>query len=162
MVKKSGLVAKKRIKKFGKGAKFKRDLPAKKNNENADDFVKPSLDDLMQKQAQDASESSDLSDNENEDYNEPDLSIKIGKNNVNDSGSDDDSTNEFESHKESLVKLKDLDPEFYQFLEENDRKLLQFNDSDVSGDENEDDKLHKPTGDLDIASDESDFEVNTS
>ncbi|XP_017043919.2 nucleolar complex protein 2 homolog, partial [Drosophila ficusphila] len=81
------------------------------------------------------------------------------------------------SHEKELEGLKDIDPEFYDFLKKNDKKLLDFNllDSDDEDDEveetkgktaeeNEDDdeedeeKYHKPSEDLAVASDESDFE----
>ncbi|XP_017082525.2 nucleolar complex protein 2 homolog [Drosophila eugracilis] len=81
------------------------------------------------------------------------------------------------SHQEELEGLKDLDPEFYDFLKKNDKKLLEFNllDSDeeedeeeiVKGkkasaesedDEDDEEKYHKPSEDLAVASDESDFE----
>lgn len=88
-------------------------------------------------------------------------------------------TDDAKDHKSSLNKLKEIDPEFYKYLEQNDKKLLKFdadagdsNDEDDDGlddnenDEDEDDdsdderggKLHKPTGELEAASDESDFE----
>lgn len=68
---------------------------------------------------------------------------------------------EVESHKKSLAKLKETDPEFYKFLEENDKKLLKF---DISDDEQEDEehKVHIPSGELEVASDESDFEADDS
>lgn len=71
---------------------------------------------------------------------------------------------EFKSHKQSLNKLKQIDPEFYKFLEENDKKLLNFNvsdseaeDDDDDNDEEKQDAIHKPSEELEVASDEDDF-----
>ncbi|XP_033226481.1 nucleolar complex protein 2 homolog [Belonocnema kinseyi] len=64
-----------------------------------------------------------------------------------------------EEHKKSLMKLKDTDPEFYSFLKQNDKNLLDFDVSDneeCSDDEN--DSRHIPNANLEIASDESDYE----
>ncbi|XP_066261385.1 nucleolar complex protein 2 [Euwallacea similis] len=67
-----------------------------------------------------------------------------------------------EKHKQDLIKLKKTDPEFYKFLQENDKKLLQFSVSDEEAEDSdkdeEEDFIHRPNEDLEVASDESDFE----
>lgn len=83
-------------------------------------------------------------------------------------GTDSEPEQDEQKHKEALKRLKNVDPEFYQFLEQNDKKLLKFgadfDGTDPEGgseDEKESDleeALHKP-GQLEVASDESDFEA---
>lgn len=54
-------------------------------------------------------------------------------------------------HKLDLQKLKETDPEFFSFLKENDRELLEFDDSDEEQSDSEDeDKLHKPPEALEV------------
>ncbi|XP_015123285.1 nucleolar complex protein 2 homolog [Diachasma alloeum] len=64
------------------------------------------------------------------------------------------------AHKKSLQKLQDTDPEFYEFLKQNDKKLLNFDLSDQEDceDENEnaDEEVHVPSENLQVASDEDD------
>merc|ERR1711913_55838 len=58
-----------------------------------------------------------------------------------------------------LASLKEKDPEFHKFLEENDGELLNFDES--SSDEDEDDKIdpvHKLPDSLEVASDDSDYD----
>lgn len=63
-------------------------------------------------------------------------------------------------HKKSLMKLKQTDPEFYSYLKENDKSLLEFNiddddNNDIDDDDdksslNDFDKRHVPNTHLEV------------
>lgn len=65
------------------------------------------------------------------------------------------------SVKKSMGKLKETDPELFKFLQQNDKKLLNFSaeadESEQEVSEDEEENVHKPT-ELEVASDESDYE----
>lgn len=84
---------------------------------------------------------------------------------VDESDSDDDVVDELaeKSHKKALGNLQTTDPELFKFLEQNDRKLLNFGEEadepeEHNESEDEGEAVHKPVDALEIASDESDYE----
>jgi len=65
--------------------------------------------------------------------------------------------------KSYINSLQDKDPEFYEFLKENDEELLNFDESsdEDDADEEEEGPVHQLPEKLEVASDESDFEDDT-
>ncbi|KZC06791.1 PREDICTED: nucleolar complex protein 2 homolog [Dufourea novaeangliae] len=104
----------------------------------------------------------------NQDF-ETDVNVNDNNDEVEESIHNDDPESSDEDvdpiqHKKSLMKLKQTDPEFYSYLKENDKSLLEFNISDDDNndidDGNETERRHIPNTDLEVASDESDYEVD--
>lgn len=64
------------------------------------------------------------------------------------------------AHKQSLNNLQKTDPELFKFLEQNDKKLLNFGMEvdEPEMEDKDDDTVHKPSDTLEVASDESDYE----
>nr|CAG4650809.1 EOG090X02MG [Simocephalus serrulatus]SVE94125.1 EOG090X02MG [Simocephalus serrulatus] len=130
------------------------DISDEMDNEEEMEEEEEDVDEEDEMDEEDESEDGESEDDESEDEEEE-----------MDGDDEDDSSDEFDEktavkkHKKTLDKLKNTDPEFYQFLSENDRELLDFDSSD-SDDDERGGKVHelpKPE-ELEVGSDESDFE----
>jgi nucleolar complex protein 2 len=132
----------------------KNKIKVKKSKKN-DDFSSMSVDNFLDQDFEGSvSEESEQIDEEEVSQLHSDIEENVGGDNIEDNESED----EIENHKKALSKLQDTDPEFYNFLQENDKKLLDFDVSDDDVDDDEEDPQHKPSEELEVASDESDFE----
>lgn len=162
-----------KVKKFTTKEKVKKTFKTKLKKNN--DLGKMSVDDFMDEEESLSNDEDSLhSDEEQASIENIMKQTKDDENSENEEGSDSETEekidiDEFKSHKQSLNKLKEIDPDFYKFLEENDKKLLNFNisdseaednDADDDDDEEKEDSVHKPSDDLEVASDEDDFVVS--
>lgn len=134
---------------------------------NEDKLGTMSVDEFLSKDFGNDSESEELSDsellkNDDEENNvQENMETNGNESSEHDSDAEMDNADEAEKHKKDLEKLKKSDPEFYKFLQENDKKLLQFNLSDEEDKDEAEEEMtvHKPDENLEVASDESDYEV---
>ncbi|KAF5295175.1 hypothetical protein FQR65_LT10563 [Abscondita terminalis] len=148
--KKKLLLQKSKQKKFIKKPKSKQKSDRDISSAPIDDYVKKEL----EAENSDSDDNFEIEEERNKseprfwDENEEEL----------DEGNSNDYEDEIKSHQASLQKLKETDPDFYKFLQENDKKLLRFDISDEEIEDEDVEKLHKPETNLEVASDESDFE----
>ena len=139
-----------KVKTNGTAQKLSKKISKKKRKENEpatsikdSDLQSKNLDAFLQDWSGDDNDS-----NDSNDQLQPD-----------NSGSDNEEMASASNQKKYLASLKDKDPEFHKFLEENDQDLLNFDES--SSDEGENDELdpvHKLPDNLEVASDDSDYD----
>ncbi|XP_032783473.1 nucleolar complex protein 2 homolog isoform X2 [Daphnia magna] len=124
------------------------------------------LSDVEKEEEESGSEEEDEMDSGDEEIDEDDQEMdeededmsEADENSEDESGDDLDEDAAIKKHKQTLDKLKNTDPEFYQFLSENDRELLDFGSSDSEDERGgQVHELPKPE-ELEVGSDESDFE----
>lgn len=130
------------------------------NNSDADISDGSGEDEELLDDEEDDMEEGETDEDEGDDEDDGDDEDE-GDDEDNEEVSEDDEDDEaaVKKHKKTLEKLKNTDPEFYQFLSENDRELLEFGSSESEDDEKGelDHEGPKPEG-AEMGSDESDFE----
>ena len=117
--------------------------PKSKSVKKKSDLESKNLDDFLQ----------DWSDDNSEQNSDSEVESELEEERQESSGAS--------KQKQYLATLKDKDPEFHAFLQENDKDLLDFDESSDGEEEDENeplDPVHTLPDSLEVASDDSDFE----
>ena len=149
----------KKSKKIDKKTDKTNGVQSKKNSKSLDDFLATWSDD-EDDSSEETPEENGLQ-NGNHVTNGHDISdqdAESASTASEDESSDTEVQGEASQQKKYLAGLKDNDPEFFNFLKENDKELLDFDESSTEDEDDDEEKVHRPPTALQVASDESDFE----